>query len=428
MFANIPETTMRKVRWVLTIGWLLLILSLFYDPVSVFFTQPTNAWSPLRIHTDLCVSVQGQCLDEEAYSLGAPLFWGIGIPSIVFILLVFGHEFWRRICPLSFLSQLPRSLGLVRKHKDVNPKTKTGKVSYKTVKVKKGLWLERNHLYLQFGLFFLGLCNRILFVNSSRLALGVFLLCTIAVAMLVGYLYDGKAWCQYFCPMAPVQKIYAEPQGLLNSSARKDKRRPIPQSMCRTINNSGKEVSACVACKSLCMDIDAERSYWHSITKPNQQWLYYGYVGLVVGYFAYYYLYAGNWHYYLSGAWAHESNQFGQILKPGFYIFGEIISIPKLLAAPLTLSVFTFGGYCLGRLLEKRYRGYQLSRGRQFGLKLARHHLFTLCTFLIFNFFFIFAGKNFIVLLPEPLPKLFSAVIVICSFLWMYRMYKRRPT
>ncbi len=34
------------------------------------------------------------------------------VPSAIFVVLVFGHEFWRRICPLYFFSQLPRALGM----------------------------------------------------------------------------------------------------------------------------------------------------------------------------------------------------------------------------------------------------------------------------------------------------------------------------
>jgi hypothetical protein len=62
----------------------------------------------------------------------------------------------------------------------------------------------------------------------------------------------------------------------------------------------------------------------------NQKFLYYGYFGLVVGYFAYYYLYAGNWDYYFPGL-AHQENQLATLLKPGFYISGNLIAIPKLL-------------------------------------------------------------------------------------------------
>nr|MDJ0518115.1 EF-hand domain-containing protein [Trichodesmium sp. MO_231.B1] len=123
--------------------------------------------------------------------------------------------------------------------------------------------------------------------------LGLFLTFTILAALTVGFLYGGKSWCQYICPMAPVQKIYAQPRALLNSTAHKGDRQPITQSMCRTVSPDGKELSACVACQSSCIDIDAEYSYWDGIGNRKQQWLYYGYVGLTVGYFVYYYLYAG---------------------------------------------------------------------------------------------------------------------------------------
>ena len=416
---------MHRVRWVLTLGWLLLVVSLFYDPFSAWLTQPSNGISPLRIQPDVCVTVQGTCLEEVPYALGAPVFWGMVVPSAIFILLVFGHDLWRRICPLSFLSQIPRALGWERKRRRVN--AKTGKVRYEIVKVPKNSWLARNHLYLQFGLFYLGLCSRILFVNSSRIALGSFLLVTILAAIAVGYLYGGKSWCQYFCPMAPVQKIYAEPRGLLNSAAHAGERQKVTQSMCRIVNHEGKEHSACVACVSPCIDIDAERLYWDDSSAPQHQWLYYGYVGLVVGYFVYYYLYSGNWEYYFSGAWSHQENQLATLLSPGFYGFGHAIPIPKLVAAPLTLAVFMIGGYWLGRGLEKRYKAYLLRRHQLLSQELVRHRLFTLCTFFIFNFFFVFAGRNFIRLLPDPLSFLFPIAIATCSALWLYRTWQRSP-
>lgn len=425
MFAKISERQAHRVRWVLTSGWLLLIVSLFDDPISAWLTDSTNSMSPLRIDPASCVKVQGNCLEEVPYALGAPIFWGIILPSAIFSLLVFGHEFWRRICPLSFLSQIPRALGRQRQQKRTDPKT--GKVRYELVKVAKNSWLARNYLYLQFGLLFLGLCSRILFVNSDRLTLGIFFVATILAAITVGYLYGGKSWCQYFCPMAPVQKIYAEPRGLLASTAHEDDRQTITQSMCRSVNPEQKEHSACVACQSICIDIDAERSYWEGITKPEQQWLYYGYVGLVVGYFVYYYLYAGNWNYYFSGAWAHQDNQLATLLSPGFYVLDRPILIPKLVAVPLTLAAFTAAGYFLGRKLEKRYKAYQLRRQQPLSLELLRHRIFTLCTYFIFNFFFIFSGRPFIQLLPAPVQYLFTVVITALSTLWLYRTWQRNP-
>jgi hypothetical protein len=363
-------------------------------------------------------------LEQTSYALGARLFWAAIVPAAIFILLVFGHELWRRICPLSFLSQIPLALSIQRQHRRVDPKT--GKISYEVAKVKKNSWLGRNYSYLQFGLLYLGLCIRLLFVNSDRLALGIFLIFTILSAITVGYLYGGKSWCQYFCPMAPVQKIYAEPAGLVTSKAH-ERERTITQSMCRVVNQEGKEQSSCVACQTPCIDIDAERSYWDGITKPDQKLLYYGYIGLVISFYFYYYLYAGNWDYYFSGVWTHEANQLTTLLSPGFYLFNKPISIPKLVAVPLTLGFFTGGSYFLGLKLEKSYKSYLLRTNQSLSKEQIQHRIFTLCTFVVFNLFFAFGARPNIALLP-PLGQYFlDVLLVLVSTLWLYRTWGRSP-
>ena len=84
--------------------------------------------------------------------------------------------------------------------------------------------------------------------------------------------------------MAPVQKIYGEPRGLLASTAHEKSNNTITQSMCRIIDPEGKEHSACVACQTPCIDIDAERTYWDGIKKPDRKLIYYGYIGLVLAF------------------------------------------------------------------------------------------------------------------------------------------------
>lgn len=100
-FARLSERRMHWIRSALTIAWLLIVVSLFYDPWTPALTTPNHPWSPLRLPED-CIAVQGQCLVEQPYPLGTTLFWGAIVPAAIFILLVFGHEAWRRICPLSF--------------------------------------------------------------------------------------------------------------------------------------------------------------------------------------------------------------------------------------------------------------------------------------------------------------------------------------
>ncbi|PSB51635.1 cyclic nucleotide-binding domain-containing protein [Chamaesiphon polymorphus] len=423
MFSQLTERRMHVVRWILTIAWLLIIASLFYDPWTSALTEPNHPWSPLRL-SDSCILVQGKCLVEQPYPLATTLFWGAIVPASIFILLVFGHEVWRRICPLSFLSQIPRALGKQRQFKRENPNT--GKVRYELAKVKSDSWLGKNYPYVQFGWLFVGLCGRILFFNADRLVLALWILFTIAAAITVGYLYGGKSWCNYFCPMAPVQQIYSEPGGLFGSKAHISDT-SITQSMCRTVLPDGKEQSACVACQNPCIDIDSERVYWDSINKPEVSWLRYGYVGLVIGYFVYYYLYAGSWDYYISGAWARQTDQLSTLLSPGFYLFGQAINIPKIVAVPLTLSASTFIGYRVGRSIEQSAKAYSRKRDLKLSPDIIRHRVFTLCTFFIFNFFFIFGGRPLVQLMPIWGQYVYELTLVLLSTLWVYKTWRLSP-
>lgn len=414
---------MHWVRWILTLGWLLLIASLLYDPWTSALTEPNHPWSPLRL-PEGCIAVQGKCLEEQPYPLGTTIFWGAVVPSAIFILLVLGHEVWRRICPLSFLSQIPRALGIQRQFKRENPAT--GKVRYELAKVKPNSWLKKNYPYVQFGWLFVGLCGRILFFNADRLVLAAWLLSTIAIAIAVGYFYGGKSWCNYFCPMAPVQRIYSEPGGLFSSKAHMSSQ-TITQSMCRTTLPDGKEQSACVACQNPCIDIDSERVYWDGLNQPEESFLRYGYVGLVIGYFVYYYLYAGNWDYYFSGAWVRQPDQLASLLSPGFYWFGQAINIPKLVAVPLTLGLFTAIAYGFGTWIEQRVKAYSRRYYPNLSPDTIRHRIFALCTFGIFNFFFIFGGRPLVGLLPLWVQYAYDMGLVLLSTLWIDKIWQRSP-
>jgi hypothetical protein len=421
--SQLSETRMHLVRWLLTSAWLLIIASLFFDPFTAQFTDPSHPWSPLRLPKP-CVEVQGRCLVQTPYPLGTTLFWGAVVPAAIFVLLVFGHELWRRVCPLSFLSQIPRALGLQRQTAKRHPKT--GEIRRQLAKVPPESWLAKHYSALQFGWLYVGLCGRILFFNADRLVLAAWLLFTIGAAILVGWLYGGKAWCQYFCPMAPVQSIYSTPAGLLGSKAHLSPT-PITQSMCRTTLPSGEEQSACVACQQPCIDIDAERMYWARLNTPAFAWERYGYLGLVVGYFLYYYLYAGNWEYYFSGAWARQANQLSLLLSPGFYIFGQPIHVPRLVAVPLVLGLSTWLGWLVGRSIEAWMRRRARQQGAEPDPTLIRHRLFQAATFLVFNFFFLFAGRPLLLLAPAWVQYLFDMALVATSTLWLVRCWHRSP-
>ncbi|HEY9642885.1 MAG TPA: 4Fe-4S binding protein [Coleofasciculaceae cyanobacterium] len=413
---------MHRVRWLLAIGWLTLIASMFYDPITTLFTDPSNLSSPFHVKLDQCIKIRDTCLPQEEFSMSALIWWAMIVPAGILILMTFGHEAWRRICPLSFFSQIPRALGIQRKRKVVDPLTQEAR--YELVIIGENSWLGKNHLYVQFGLFVLGLGLRILLVNGDRTALGYFLLATILSAILVGYLYAGKSWCQYFCPMAPVQMVYTGPRSLLGSKANMTP--GITQSMCRTVDpKTGKELSACVGCKMPCIDIDSEKTYWQELKKPGRRLVQYGYLGMVIGFYLYYFLYAGNWDYYFTGAWTHERGVMQKMADPGFYLYGQTLGIPKYVAVFITYAVLVAITYAWGVILEKLYRRYTVWRGQPASAEQVQHVIFTVFTTVSFWTFFSYGARPSLNRLPDYAVLAFNALVVLVGAIWIYRTLGR---
>ena len=255
--------------------------------------------------------------------------------------------------------------------------------------------------------------------------MGSFLILTILCAITVGYLFAGKSWCHYFCPMAPVQMVYNGPRGLLGSQAHQGQSSKITQSMCRTIDAKGNEKSACVGCQSRCFDIDAERSYWQEMNKPGRKLVQYGYVGLVAGFYLYYWLYSGALDYYYSGIWTHEGNQLATLNHPGFYLNGHPIAIPKIIAAPLSLALFVGLSYFLFQRLEKAYKSYRIRIHKPLEPQQIKHIIFSICTFVVFNIYFLFGGRPLIKLFPEIVELAFNGLVIMVSTLWLVRTLGR---
>jgi hypothetical protein len=406
----------------MTLGWFLLICSLFYDPISSGLTNTSNLQSPFHQTAQSCLLFQGQCMATDGYTMGPRIFWSLIVPSSFFILLIFSHEIWRRICPLAFVSQFPRLLGLQRRKRIQNALGQT--IRHEIFKISKDSWVGKNFLYLQFFLLFLGLNIRLLFVNSDRLALGVYLVLTLFSALVVGYLYGGKTWCQYICPMAPVQLIFTGPRGLMGRSAHLQETK-ITQSMCRVVDKVGLEKNACVACQSPCIDIDAERVYWENLKSPDRQLLYYGYLGLALGFYIYFYLYSGNLNFLSGGVWA-ETNQIKTILEPGLYLFDNpIISFPKYIAVPFVLTSSTFISYLIGLKFENiKQRHFKKTSG-SFDRDQVRNQVFSFYAFFSFNLVFflgIYPTLNWVPFGGREIITFFS---VCFSSVWFFRTYKR---
>lgn len=459
MFGRISERAVRIVRWALVGGWLVLIASLLFDPVSARLTAPGTTSSPFRLNRSAaaalasdryrcpvvdaqgtvdwaglpqgtcdprCASVRGRCLIQRPYALGARVFWTMILPLVPLFLMVFGHEAWRRICPLSALMQIPRLLGVGRRETATDPRS--GKTESRVRLVKAGGFLAKYFWFVQFGLLWLGLSFRLLFINSDRISLAVFFSSVIVAAIAVGYLFGGKTWCHYLCPISPVQKFYTEPRGLFESKGHLGAvpgGSTLTQSACRRTDASGKEHSTCVACRAPCPDIDLERQYWRDLQTTGRRFFYYGYLGLVLGFYCYYRLYAGNWEYYFTGAWTHDESQLATLLSPGWFLFGQAIGVPKLVAAPATLALFILAAYGCGRLVELVYGAWSERTGRPLALADLRHRVFALFTFATFNVFYGFAGRPNVALLPPFLRASVDAILVVTSTAWLVTRFAR---
>lgn len=422
MLARTPEKTLVTVRAALFAAWIVLIVSLFWDPMTPALTDPSATGSPFHIHGN-GPSIQGHApAAQSTYAMGARIWWTMIVPIIPMFLMVFGHETWRRVCPLAFASQIPRYFGWVRKASFVQ--RHSGKVVKTVAVIGRGKWLDRNALYVQMGLLYLGLSARLLFANADRHALAFLLLLVIAAAVSVGTLWGGRTWCHYICPINVVQKIYTEPRGLLESAPHVSGA-PLGQSACRNSSPSGDQL-ACVGCTTSCSDIDLEGAYWDTVQRPAKRHVYYIFYGLIWGFYGYYYLYSGNWDYYFSGYWTHETNQLSHLLDPGFFIAQRAIPIPKLIAAPLTLAACGAASLALGTVLEGFYRRIRHRMRRLPEAEIVNHCL-SFTAFLSINTFYFFGGRPNLLLLPTPVVRIVDAAIVILSSLWLFTAIHRTP-
>jgi nitrite reductase (NADH) large subunit len=123
--------------------------------------------------------------------LGLLLFWGVFVPVVPLVFLV-APALWRNVCPMASLNQIPRTLGLTRG-------------------LTLPLWVQQYAPLISAGLFLAIVPFRKVLLESSGLALAVFLLSVLSLAFLGGLLFKGKSgWCSQFCPMLQVERFYGQ--------------------------------------------------------------------------------------------------------------------------------------------------------------------------------------------------------------------------
>ena len=325
---------------------------------------------------------------------GNRLVWTVAIASLPFFWMTFGYHLWRRICPLAVMGQIGRLVG--------RPGTR-----------KLGDWMGKNYILVQLALMIACLSLRLVVTNGSDVGLAVFLGAVIVCAIAVSFVYGGKTWCNFMCPVGLVEKLHTEPARSASGIA----------------EGMTSQCSPCVACKKHCPDIDLEQGYWKEATDRPRRIAYFSWPGIVVGFYTYYYLVAGDWSYYFDGRWTYERDV--QPLGAGFYFAP---AIPRVVAAPLTLIAFGLASYLVFAIIESLVHGARTKtlandatpEQREQLATRVRHGMLAFAGLVAFNAFYLFAGQPTLSRLPEWTVKGWALIVVFASTAMFVRRITRR--
>ena len=326
---------------------------------------------------------------------GNRILWTVCIAALPFFWMVFGYHLWRRICPLAVMGQLGRLVG--------RPGTR-----------KMSDWMGRNYLLVQLGLMGVALTLRLVATNGSDVWLAGFLGAVIACAIATSFLYGGKTWCNFVCPVGLVEKIHTEPaRGAVGGG------------------ELTSQCAPCVACKKHCPDIDLEQGYWKEAAERPRRIAYFAWPGVVIGFYAYYYLQAGSWSAYFNEGWTYDRGLPDRMFGPGFYFLPEV---PRIVAVPLTLIAFAAASFAVLAALERAITGARRRRlpstatadeRESIGVRV-RHGLLAFAGLVAFNAFYVFAGQPSLRELPGWVVQGWGLVVVFASTAIFARRVTRR--
>ena len=367
---------------------------------------------------------------------GGRAVWTVVIALLPLFIVCVGFYTWRKICPLAFFGRLSEWLEWPDSRATSNSKLRRVRVSNR---------IAQNYPYITWGFLTLMLAARILLINSNPVALAAVFVGLCALAAAVSFRYTGKSWCNYFCPVGTIEKIYTDgdrPNYRQNSQCPKC-------TGCKTVPSGG-----------LCPDINQENDYWQEIKSPSRTWVYYAWPGTVLGFYLWYFLHkpyywhdlnrmgilsmrgrsievpndgGTDWGFYLSGDWTRNPRPWDEWLTPGFGFHGLpsfVSAIPTLIAAPLTLAVLSILSYAIFKTMEFIGKRWRVRRGDtpEEALEAVRHPLFVIAGFTAFLCFYQFAGAPTFRNLPYNLYGTFQFGVAIFATMTMATRLRRTRT
>ena len=139
--------------------------------------------------------------------------------------------------------------------------------------------------------------------------------------------------------------------------------------------------------------------------------------GLVFGFYLYFHLQFGTWHYYFSGAW---TRQLDLVLTAWLPV------VPRALAAVVTLALGSLAGFLLCSQLEQLVGTWRRRREPQPEVARVRHITMTIAAFTAFITFYSLAGAPTLRLVPW-VHQLVRILVVAAATLLLVRRLRRTP-
>ncbi|HSF15949.1 MAG TPA: cyclic nucleotide-binding domain-containing protein [Vicinamibacteria bacterium] len=344
------------------------------SPGSV--TEP-GRWQQ-RTRFVLVLGYVGLVVAGFLYDWQPRVFWTMLLPFLPVSIVLMGFSNWRRVCPLAYFGDIGRRLN--RRSQRRVPD-----------------WLERWFFVVTFGVLLAMLVLRLVATNGDGRLLGVLLVALALAAALTNTVFTGKTWCNFVCPVGLIERIYTEPGSLIRSS-------------------SNSQCERCTACKKHCPDIDQENGYWQDLMTEGRRLATFAFPGLVLAFYTYYWLRHGSWEAYFDGRWTRVAIDSNLLLGPGFFF---IDGIPAIVAASLTLLVFSAASYGIFRLVESALGRLASDAERK------RHLALALAAFTAFVVFFFFAGAPTLRKLPGG-TRAVAFITPAVATLFLTKRWRRR--
>jgi len=300
--------------------------------------------APALVRSILVVGYLGFVLAGIATPWAPRVFWTMLLPLLVLAIVIAGFHRWRAVCPLATLGSVGHRIASDAERRVPD-------------------WLERWHLLLPFALLVTMLLVRLVATNGDGRWLAGLLLLLALTAIGVNARFTGKTWCNFVCPVGFVERLYTDSGTLVRGG----------RSQCER----------CTACKKSCPDIDQENNYWRELGAGGRRLATYAFPGVVLAFYGYFFLRAGDWEAYFDGRWTRQPVTRELLSGAGFYFAPRV---PAIAAAALTLLLGALVSLALFAAVDR------LTRRRIADAERQRHLVLSLAAFTAFSLFYVFAG------------------------------------